>query len=200
MEIKNIIFTLLLFGGYLFLWFIKNRELFKSEGIDAEVLKKSKKPTQKYFNSLQKVMTASVIFIIIIHALAFNKYVSTSPLISINLDYSAYGGFLLGLLGLTLCKIAQRTIGNSWRVGIDEESKSELIKNGIYKYVRNPTYTGLFMLSGGIWFIYPTALFSLWVLGFIIMMEFQVRCEEEYLEEHHGKEYRDYFNSTRRYI
>ena len=99
-----------------------------------------------------------------------------------------------------ICRIAQLTIGKSWRVGIDENAKPGLITHGVYKYMRNPTYTGLYLLCISIWIINPTFLYSYWILAFFIMMEFQVRCEEEYLESQYGIEYLDYCKQTKRYL
>jgi protein-S-isoprenylcysteine O-methyltransferase Ste14 len=109
-------------------------------------------------------------------------------------------GFMLGLLGLGLCRIAQVTIGKSWRVGIDEQTKPGLVTNGMYRYIRNPTYSGLYLLCIGVWLINPTILYSYWILLFFVMMEFQVRCEEEYLESIYGNEYLEYCKRTKRYI
>ena len=109
-------------------------------------------------------------------------------------------GFVIGSAGLALCRIAQITIGNSWRVGIDEYAKPGLITHGIYSIIRNPTYTGLFMLCMGVIVINPTILFSWWVLAFVLTIEFQVRCEEEYLESIYGSEYSHYRKNTYRYI
>ena len=38
------------------------------------------------------------------------------------------------------------------------------------------------------------------ILAFFIMMEFQVRCEEEYLEAQYGDEYAEYFARTKQYV
>lgn len=200
MQFQNLILTTILFLCYLVLWLIKRKELLKTEGIDANVLQKSTKPTQRYFSFLEKIMSISIVIIIILHAFYKDKIAITNY---INLlDYHTFKiiGFTLGLSGLTICRIAQSTIGKSWRVGIDDNAKPGLIKNGIYKYMRNPTYTGLFILCVGIFTINPTILYSYWILVFFIMIDFQVRCEEEYLESKYGDEYLTYCKKTKRYL
>jgi protein-S-isoprenylcysteine O-methyltransferase Ste14 len=200
MQIQKGIFTILLFLGYIILWYIKKKELLKSEGIEANVIFKAEKPIQKYFSFLEKVMTVSIVLIIVLHIFFYGDAVITSPLLNINYFLPDFSGLLIGLFGLALCRVAQVTIGKSWRVGIDESVKPGLVTKGIYNYIRNPTYTGLYILSIGVWMINPTALILLWVISFIIMMEFQVRCEEEYLERQYGAHYLEYFNQTKRYI
>lgn len=41
-------------------------------------------------------------------------------------------GFVIGISGLLICRIAQVTIVKSLRVGIDEKAKPGLITNGIF--------------------------------------------------------------------
>jgi protein-S-isoprenylcysteine O-methyltransferase Ste14 len=114
--------------------------------------------------------------------------------------YFDVAGFFIGVAGLMLCRIAQSIMGKSWRVGIDAETESRLITNDIYKYIRNPTYTGLFMLFAGVWLIFPTVLFTIWIIVFFLLLEVQVRCEEEYLLQVHGEKHVQYSQGTKRYI
>jgi len=200
MEYQNGILTAILFLAYLTLWKIKRSEILKSDGIDVNVIFKVKSPIQKYFGILEKVMTILIVLIIIIH-IFFKDYISITHYIN-KLDTILIKaiGFVIGIVGLAICRIAQVTIGKSWRVGIDEQAKPGLITHGIYKYIRNPTYSGLYLLVIGVWLINPTILYSYWILAFFLMMEFQVRCEEEYLESQYGNDYSTYCKKTKRYI
>ncbi len=200
MNIQKGILTIILFLGYVILWYIKRRELLRTEGIEANVIFKAVKPIQKYFSFLEKTMTISIVLIILSHIFFYGYNVLTSPMININSLMPNLIGFITGLAGLSLCRLAQVTIGKSWRVGIDESAKPGLVTIGIYNYIRNPTYTGLYFLCAGIWIINPTVLYSFWILAFVIMMEFQVRCEEEYLENQYGSAYLEYFRRSKRYI
>jgi protein-S-isoprenylcysteine O-methyltransferase Ste14 len=200
MNILNLILTSVLFLGYFLLWAIKRQELLKSAGVDANVISLSKRPIQTYFGALVKIMTIAIVVIIVLHtffkdAFSFLHYTDLLDTLFIKSI-----GLIIGILGLSICRIAQVTIGKSWRVGIDEQSKPGLITKGIYRYMRNPTYTGLFLMCAGIWLINPTVLYGFWVFGFFLLMEFQVRCEEEYLETQYGEEYTTYCKKTKRYI
>jgi protein-S-isoprenylcysteine O-methyltransferase Ste14 len=200
MQIQNGILTAILFLGYLLLWYVKRKEILKAEGVDVNVIFKAKRPIQRYFGVLEKIMTISIALIIIIHVIFKNRLAATNYIDFMDNPLFIAIGFLTGIMGLLICRIAQVTIGKSWRVGIDEDAEPGLITDGIYKYVRNPTYTGLYLLCIGVWIINPTFLYSYWILAFFIMMEFQVRCEEEYLECKYGIEYLDYYKKTKRYI
>ncbi len=145
-------------------------------------------------------MSISIVLIIIIHTIFKDTFALTDSVdLRDNLPIKLIG-FAIGVFGLTICRIAQTTMGKSWRVGIDEHAKPGLITNGIYKFMRNPTYTGLFLLCAGIWVVNPTFLYSYCILTFYIMIEFQVRCEEEHLESLYGNDYLGYCKKTKRYI
>jgi protein-S-isoprenylcysteine O-methyltransferase Ste14 len=83
---------------------------------------------------------------------------------------------------------------------IDEEARPPLVTSGVYRYVRNPTYAGLFALNGGLWLIWPTPAVAAFALAFYLLIEMQVRCEEEYLLRAHGEEYRRYAAQVGRYV
>lgn len=199
MRLTEGAFALGLFLLYMILWRVKEHEL-KSLGITSKVLFKDPRPTQRFFSRLEPVMTVWVILLIVGHALfseATNMARQFNPLDNLTSDIL---GLFIGLCGLALCRIAQVTIGNSWRVGIDSSAKTAFVTTGIYKHIRNPTYSGLFILCLGVWLIFPTALFTMWILAFYLIMEFQVRCEEEYLEKIHGEAFANYHTRTNRYV
>ena len=101
---------------------------------------------------------------------------------------------------MAICALAQATMGASWRVGIDREHPTTLITAGIYGWVRNPTYLGLHLLNAGAWLVWPTTLMAGYAVLFFLVMDIQVRCEEEHLIAVHGDAYRDYAGKTWRYV
>lgn len=200
MRMVQGILTVVLFLGYLLLWHIKRRELQKSTGVDANVIYAAQKPIQKYFAALERIMTVAVIIVIAIHAFFADRIPVAQPMDLLDSRFIVSLGFVMGILGLALCRMAQNAIGASWRVGIDDDAAPGLVTGGIYRFIRNPVYTGLFILCAGVWLINPSPLFMYWIMAFFIMMEFQVRCEEEYLEGMYGDTYREYRTRTKRYF
>lgn len=53
-----------------------------------------------------------------------------------------FTGFLLGLLGDGIFLTSVLTMRDSWRAGIPDRDKTELITSGIYAYSRNPAFLG----------------------------------------------------------
>lgn len=198
MQHLSTILTTSLFILYVIIWRIQEAKQKKQFNLKTNVLSTNQKPIQKLFASYEKLMTIGIVAIIITHALPINSKV-TEELIKVSSTHKLFG-FALGIIGLTICRIAQITMGKSWRVGIEEDAKPGLITNGIFKYIRNPTYAGLFLLCAGILIIHPSVLYAFWIQAFILIINFQVRCEEEYLIQKYGANYLSYIKKTKRYI
>lgn len=190
----------MLFILYSGLWNIKRTVQKKRTGVDPEVIGESKSHLQVFMGAMFGIIRVSVIVIIILHSLKLKN-------LSLLLPYEGFAsvqwdffGFSVGLTGLSFCLYAQIKMKNSWRVGIDESSREDLITDGLYRRIRNPTYLGLFILNIGVWFIWPTYLVSYLNIVFYLLLEVQVRCEEDFLEKKYGNEYLNYRKNTYRYI
>lgn len=200
MQVIEIIFVATLFLLYLGLWKVKQVNQIKHSGIDPKVMTNSTSSIQKYMNQLMNILTAYAFIIIILHSLQIQIGSLFGRIEAISSVLFDIIGFLTGLAGLSLCLYAQVKMGNSWRVGIDEKVKTDLITTGLYKYIRNPTYLGLFILNIGVWLIWPTWTIFLLNIIFILFLDIQVRCEEDYLYSVHGNKYVEYKKRTKRYI
>ncbi|GER79192.1 MAG: isoprenylcysteine carboxylmethyltransferase family protein [Anaerolineales bacterium] len=194
------IFVIALFLLYMLLWKVKKLQQKRSTGIDPDVMGESTSNIQQFMNRFTKILTAYAAIMILLHAVniqvgsLFSRYQALS---SMAVDVT---GFIVGLIGLSFCLYAQIKMGAAWRVGIDEIVKTELITTGLYAVIRNPTYLGLFLLNIGVWLIWPTWTIFLLNILFILFLEIQVRCEEDYLSSVHGEEYREYKKRTKRYV
>jgi protein-S-isoprenylcysteine O-methyltransferase Ste14 len=196
----EILFVITLFVLYIILWRIKQVSQIRDTGVDPQVMGKSLSNVQVYFSGFTKMMTfyGMVVIILLGVNVQIGSFLSrVRELSSPSIDIA---GFVIGLAGLSLCLYAQSKMGASWRVGIDEKIKTTLITTGLYAYIRNPTYLGLFLFNAGIWLIFPTWAIFILNLLFVIFLEVQVRCEEDYLTTYHGEEYITYRQHTKRYI
>jgi protein-S-isoprenylcysteine O-methyltransferase Ste14 len=194
------IFVVLLFLVYILLWKIKQVQQRSLTGIDPQVMQKSTTNVQRFMGQFTNALTVYAAIIILIHVAnlqwgsLFTRYEAISFM---GIDIA---GFVMGMTGLSFCLYAQIKMGTSWRVGIDEKVKTQLITTGLYSLIRNPTYLGLFLLNIGVWLIWPTWTIFLLNVLFFLFLEIQVRCEEDYLSSTHGEQYSDYKNRTKRYL
>lgn len=194
------IFVVSLFLMYLLLWRIKQKEHKALTGIDPQVMQQSTSNVQRFMASYSTILTVYAALIIVMHSSNVqvgSLFSRDSALSSVPFDVL---GFVTGLGGLSLCRYAQVAMGTSWRVGIDEKMRTPLVTTGLYGFVRNPTYLGLFLLNIGVWLIWPTWTVSLLSLLFCLFLEIQVRCEEDFLFSVHGEAYEVYKKRTKRYV
>jgi protein-S-isoprenylcysteine O-methyltransferase Ste14 len=96
--------------------------------------------------------------------------------------------------------LAQTQMQKSWRIGIDEEVKTELVYRGLFKVSRNPIFLGMCVMLLGLFLILPNAVTLLiWGAG-NMLIQVQVRLEEEFLARTHGSSYLAYQKQVRRWI
>ena len=111
-----------------------------------------------------------------------------------------YVGWALLILSLIMVWLAQSNMRESWRIGIDEENKTELITKGFFARSRNPIFLGIIIANIGIFLVLPNAFTLLIISLSTTSINTQVRLEEAFLLEEHGDEYLAYKNKVSRWI
>ncbi|HST41088.1 MAG TPA: isoprenylcysteine carboxylmethyltransferase family protein [Conexibacter sp.] len=102
-------------------------------------------------------------------------------------------GLLLVAAGTALSLAAQLAMGDSWRVGVQEGERTELVTDGPYAVVRNPFFAALLPAAVGFALLVPNVVALLALLALIVALELQTRVvEEPYLLRAHGATYADY--------
>jgi protein-S-isoprenylcysteine O-methyltransferase Ste14 len=113
----------------------------------------------------------------------------------------AVGGLAFAVAGLAVVLAAQSDMGSSWRIGVEESERTELVSGGLFGVVRNPVFSGMIAAQAGITAMAPTWL-SLAALAWLVAaVELQVRLiEEPYLLAVHGAAYRRYAGKVGRFV
>lgn len=90
-------------------------------------------------------------------------------------------GCCVGILGDTIFLLSVLCMKDSWRAGIPDKDKIELVTTGIYHFIRNPAFLGFDLMYVGVLLLYGNLL----KLGFsvfaIVMLHLQILQEERYL-------------------
>ncbi len=110
------------------------------------------------------------------------------------------GGTLLLTAGLLFMAMAQRHLGASWRIGIEEDARPGLVVRGLYAISRNPIFLGMFIVLAGLVVLTPTWLSLAVLVGSILCVRAQVLEEEAYLSAAYGKKYRRYARVVGRFV
>ncbi|MGZ5303429.1 MAG: methyltransferase family protein, partial [Bacteroidia bacterium] len=103
----------------------------------------------RYFEFTLIAMFLYVLIFSFVNELHIN-YLDINILNSYNFKYAGIS-LLLFSLGWTI--LAQYHMRDSWRIGIDNETKTELITSGLFGYSRNPIFFGMVLSLLGLFLL-----------------------------------------------
>ena len=111
-----------------------------------------------------------------------------------------FTGFWVGMLGDLIFLISVLCMKDSWRAGIPDNDKTQLVTDGIYAYSRNPAFLGFYLQYIGVLLMYCNLLTGMFTVFAIVMLHLQVLQEERYLTAAFGSAYLDYRHRVYRYL
>jgi protein-S-isoprenylcysteine O-methyltransferase Ste14 len=110
-------------------------------------------------------------------------------------------GLVLFAVGLAATFYAQLAMGRSWRIGVDETERTELVTGGPFRLVRNPIYAAMLPAFAGLALMTPNPLALVALAILFVALQLQVRVvEEPHLRRVHGDEYVDYASRVGRFV
>lgn len=111
-----------------------------------------------------------------------------------------YLGWVLLIAAFGWLLVAQAQMGASWRIGIDARARTALIETGLFSVSRNPVFLAMRVTLLGLFLVVPaSATLALLVAG-EILIQVQVRLEEQHLRALHGDRYAHYAERVRRWL
>src|SRR5262249_27470411 len=123
-----------------------------------------------------------------------------SPLRGSVLPRGAYCGFVF-LSALAAQFYSQTAMGDSWRIGVDQNECPALVTRGPFAFVRNPIYSAAAVMSIALFLVLPNILMTCSMVAQTVGVELQVRgVEEPYLLNSHDQLYRDYASRVGRFV
>ena len=110
-------------------------------------------------------------------------------------------GAICAVVGIAGALAAQLSMGDSWRVGVDESESTALVTDGLFAWVRNPIFTFIGLSLLGLILLVPNVLSLAAAALTLLGIELQVRAvEEPHLERTHGDVYRAYSSRVGRFV
>lgn len=109
-------------------------------------------------------------------------------------------GLVIAVLGDIVFATAVYTMRDSWRAGIAENDKTELITSGIYSISRNPAFLGFYLVYIGVLMMFFNPVLCAVTAFAITMLHLQILQEEKHLPAVFGEEYMAYKNKVKRYL
>ncbi len=147
-----------------------------------------------------KYTIISIFVYVFVFSIFPNLYVSFLPIKFLEIRSLKFIGTGLLIISLIWTTIAQINMKNSWRIGIDTETKTKLVKKGLFKFSRNPIFLGLILNLIGLFLTTPNAITLIFLILGYVLIQIQIRLEEEFLIKQHGILYKEYKQKTRRFI
>ena len=146
-----------------------------------------------------KVLLAALFVVILMYSFG-NIYQFTIPIPYLQNLNIHFVGLILIHISLIWIIIAQVQMSNSWRIGIDEQNKTDLVTKGLFSISRNPIFLGMIICVAGLFLVIPNAVSFCILLTTYIVIHIQIRLEEEFLKKQHGEQYKSYQSKTRRLL
>lgn len=185
---------------YLFIAFVlPTYRTFKKTGINPVTFGKSDN-AHDYIGFLMKLLLALLFVVVLIFSFSERAYNYLVPVEYLEVNYLQITGLIIIHISLGWISVAQYQMGNSWRIGIDENNKTGLVTKGIFSLSRNPIFLGMIVSVLGVFFIIPNALTFFLTLTTYFIIQIQIRLEEEFLTKEHGSQYQEYKQKTKRLL
>ncbi|HVE58205.1 MAG TPA: isoprenylcysteine carboxylmethyltransferase family protein [Pyrinomonadaceae bacterium] len=188
---------LLGFFGIAFVW--RSFLVWKRTGINPYVVGKTDKPID-FIENIYRIPVLLLIAVTIVFAFLPGVYQYSAPILWLENSIVKIAGFGFMIFALIWTATAQMQMGKSWRIGIDTENKTDLVEKGLFTVSRNPIFFGMRTALFGFFLCLPNALTLLAVVLADVLMQIQVRLEEEFLKSMHGESYENYCRKVRRWI
>jgi protein-S-isoprenylcysteine O-methyltransferase Ste14 len=173
---------------------------FLARNIQVQTKTKQKVKASDSLLTLSILATTSCIAATLFSTSSENFYHFFGPIAFLHIPAVSSFGLLVFALSIVLGWIFSGQLGESWRVGVHETQKTELIQSGIYQYIRNPYFLSHFIMYMGLFLIRPSLVLLVLVAATMVLFHRLVLREEAHLLSTHGKEYEAYKESTGRYL
>jgi protein-S-isoprenylcysteine O-methyltransferase Ste14 len=143
----------------------------------------------------------AVALIVAVSAPILQQFNLISPLSALSAVWIQAAGIAIATIGIAATVYAQLAMGDSWRLGVDVQETTTLVRTGVFGRVRNPIYTAMFTFGLGIALVTPNIVACAGFILLVTVIELQVRrVEEPHLLRTHGDDYRAYTATVGRFI
>lgn len=193
-------FATVFFIAYMLIAFVfPSVRTYRQTGINPVTFSKSNN-AHDYIGRLFKILLTLIPITIIFYWVNGNVYQLLLPATYLEIPAIQGTGVILCLLSLLWTMVAQWQMGRSWRIGIDEKNKTSLISSGLFSFSRNPIFLGMQTTLLGFFLLLPNAVTLLVFVSGFMLIQIQVRLEEEFLLKQHGTNYENYKRNVRRFL
>ena len=187
----------LLFFGFAFLW--RTWKTYRLTGVNPYRLLSNPGPeeiTSRYFRLLPFLS----LLVMVVYLLPEQYYEYLAPLHWLHSEFVQKLAIAIMSAALVIIVVAQGQMGESWRIGVDYDHRTEFVQQGLFRYSRNPIFAGIMLSVIGYFLLLPNAVTLLIMVLDLALIQVQIRLEEQHLAAEHGDVYKSYCNDVRRWV
>ncbi len=196
---KEYLFVILLFTLF-FVFVLPTYITYKKTKINPITFGKEDN-AHNFVGNVFKILIILLLITFIANLINENWYIKYFvPIVYLENNILFFIGFALLHFSICWIFIAQMQMRTNWRIGIDEKNKTNLVTKGLFSVSRNPIFLGILIAVFGVFMILPNVFtFFIAFTGYIVI-QIQIRLEEEFLMKSFGSQYVNYKNKTRRLL
>lgn len=172
----------------------------RATGINPVMLPKSDDAYGYVARGFKLAMLALLVYLAVINLWPQAVMSNAGTLPFLVADWIRNAGWVL-LVGALLTTLkAQADMGQSWRIGIDAKRRTELVTTGAFARSRNPIFLSMRLAMLGLLLVQPNAVSLSLLISAELLIQVQVRLEEEHLQQLHENIYTEYRQRVRRWL
>jgi protein-S-isoprenylcysteine O-methyltransferase Ste14 len=194
------LFLPLFWTAYLTLAYVLPLRTLRRQGVEPEAVA-APDAVMEFGERARDLIFSLVLLLAAVHAVRPSLLVQLGRLPLLEATLVTWTGIALLIASLMIMRAGQRHLGRSWRIGFDPHAAPPvLIVTGIYRWSRNPIYSGMLLSAFGYFLVLPNALTFGILTAAVVLMQVRVRVEERWLHAAHGVAYLEYCERTPRWL
>jgi protein-S-isoprenylcysteine O-methyltransferase Ste14 len=116
-------------------------------------------------------------------------------------DWCFYVGIISMLAGIVFRQWSIWVLGGFFSVNVRIVTGHEIVKEGPYRVIRHPSYTGMYLILIGLGLAFRTWAGTIITIAlFAPVIYYRIRVEENALKEEFGERYIEYSKKTKRLV
>ena len=108
-------------------------------------------------------------------------------------------GWAVLLTSSAIAVVAQAQMGGSWRIGMDTDQPGVLVTHGLFSRSRNPIFLSMRLNLLGLLLVMPDTATMVLLVCAELLLQIQVRLEEDHLSRIYGQSYETYRSKVPRW-
>ena len=153
-----------------------------------------------YIGKWFKILIGLIIVSVVMFIAGQSAYEYLMPVHYLEIKWLRIIAIVLCFISLLVTMLGHFDMAQSWRIGIDKINEAPLVQTGLFQVSRNPVFLSMIVVLVCIFFLIPNAITLVTLVSGYILIQLQVRLEEEFLLQKHSDVYKKYCEKVKRWF